>query len=178
MYAPAMSQADPMPDMPGPTRPGTQHALLHRFLGEWQGTASLIMGPDQPPVECPVRETATSLGGLFAHIAGRTEMPGPEIMHSFCAIGYDLTFEQYRAVWYADVSSHIWTYTGELSPDGQTLTLTCEGPNMDPSIDSKTATYQDVHHFVSDNERTLTSFVQSPDGAWTECIRTMLRRVA
>lgn len=173
-----MSTSDPAADLPQPTRPTPHHDVLNRFLGAWEGTASLLMGPDVPPVEGPVHETVTSLGGLFAHIAGRTGMPGGETMNSFCAIGYDLTFEAYRAVWYADVSSHIWTYIGELSADGRTLALECEGPNMDPSVDSKTTTYRDVHHFVSDDERTLTSFVKNRDGSWVECIRTTLRRPA
>jgi hypothetical protein len=66
---------------------------------------------------------------------------------------------------------------GELSEDENTLTLTCEGPNMNPEVESQTALYRDVHHFESDGVRTMTSSGQQPDGSWFEFQRLRLTRV-
>ncbi|MCW5939296.1 MAG: DUF1579 domain-containing protein [Fimbriimonadaceae bacterium] len=155
-------------DSMGPTQPTHKHKLLERFLGEWRGESTMFMGPDKPQETAEVQESVHSLGGLFAHIKGETTMPGGFKMVYYSALGYDLTFEEYRGVWYSDVSSHIWTYTCELSPDGNTLSCVCEGPNMDPEVDSLTANYRDVHHFESDSVRTMTSAGLQPDGTWME----------
>jgi hypothetical protein len=155
-------------DSMGPTKPVGEHKFLERFLGNWRGESTMFMGPDKPAEKAEVIESVTTLGGLFAHIQGETTMPGGFKMVYYSALGYDLTFQEYRGVWYSDVSSHIWTYRCEMSDDGNTLTCVCEGPNMNPEIDSLTATYRDVHHFESDTVRTMTSAGLQPDGTWLD----------
>ncbi|MBA3726682.1 MAG: DUF1579 family protein [Armatimonadetes bacterium] len=51
-------------------------------------------------------------------------------MHSYSALGYDVSFKEYRGCWFADMSSHLWKQVGKLSDDGKTMTLTCDGPHM------------------------------------------------
>jgi hypothetical protein len=175
-----MSQVEDANEM-GPTRPTEHHAFIEKFLGEWTVESQMMMGPDHSESSTGT-ESVSSFGGLFAHIEGEGTMPGGEKMHYRCAIGYDLTFEEIRGVWIADVSSHIWSYRGTLSEDGKKLTLECEGPNMDPTADPatapKTAMYRDVHEFLSDDHRTLSSFGQQGDGTWCQFLTSHIRRVS
>lgn len=150
-----------------PSKPVAQHEWLKNLLGEWKSTCTMSMGPDGPEATSHGTESVVSLGGLFAHVRGKAEMPGGDPMNYHVAIGYDLTFEEYRGVWYADVSSHLWNYVGTLSEDGKSLALECEGPNMNPGSSAKTARYRDTHIILGPDHRRMTSEGQGEDGEWT-----------
>jgi hypothetical protein len=158
------------------TKPVAEHAWLQNLVGEWTTSATMNMGPDAPEITSKGTESVRSLGGLWAFAQGKGEMPDGNSMEYFTAIGYDVSFNEYRGCWFADVSSHLWKYVGELSADGKTLTLTCEGPHMEK--DGETAMYRDIHHLVNENERTMTSMGQAEDGTWNEFMVTKYTRVS
>lgn len=170
-----MSNQETEPIDVGPTKPEAEHALLQRFVGEWKLTTKMMM-PDGSEMESSGTESVTSFGGLFAYFHGVGSMGEGEQMEYYCAIGFDVTFREYRGMWIANMSSHIWSYKGELSEDGNVLTLNCVGPNMDPSTDALTANYRDVHEFIDDNTRTQTSYGEMPDGSWVEFMKTTATR--
>lgn len=164
--------------MPGPTKPVSQHEWLKNLLGEWTTSMTMVMGPDQPEMHGEGTESVTSFGGLWAHAHGKSTMPDGDVMEYYMALGYDVTFGEYRGAWYANVSSHLWKYTGELSADGRTMTLNCEGPDMMSDEPGKTAKYRDVHELVDANTRTMTSFGEMPDGSWVQFNKTTYTRKA
>lgn len=158
------------------TKPAPEHGWLKQMVGEWVVESEMSMGPGTDPVTGTGRETVTNPGGLWAHAHGKATMPNGEPMEYWCAIGYDVTFHEYRGCWYSDVSSHLWKYVGTLSEDGKTLTLECEGPHMEK--DNATAMYRDVHHIVDADTRTLTAFGQNEEtGEWTQFMTSTYRRV-
>lgn len=158
------------------SRPVAEHEWLKQLVGEWTVESETVMEPGAEPVKGTGRETVTNPGGLWAHAHGTGTMPNGGKMEYWTAIGYDLTFHEYRAVWYADVSSHLWKQTGTLSPDGKTLTLDCEGPHMEK--DHATAMYRDVHTVVDADTRTLKSYGQDEaTGEWREFMTATYRRV-
>lgn len=144
------------------TKPVAEHAWLNNLVGEWKVTTEMVMGPDQPVQTSEGTESVTSFGGLWAYGEGKGSMPDGSVMEYKSAIGYDVSFKQYRGCWFATMSSHLWKYEGEMSEDGKKLTLNCVGPDMEK--DGETANYRDVHELVDENTRTMTSFAETPDG--------------
>jgi hypothetical protein len=161
-------------EMPSATKPQKEHEWLKQLVGTWRVRSEMKMGPDGPTLQGEGTEKVTSLGGLWAFAEGNAMMPDGQPMEYKFAIGYDVSFHEYRACWFASVSSHLWKYTGTLSEDGKTMTLDCTGPNM--MVDGETANYRDVIEIVDENTRTLTSFGQQEDGEWMQFMKATLTR--
>lgn len=156
------------------TQPQAEHAWLEHFIGEWSVRSVMQMNPDDLEESMTGTESVRSLGGLWAFSEGRGDTSGgPHQYRS--GLGYDVSFKEYRGFWISSMSSHLWKYTGELSEDGRTMTLTCEGPDM--VHDGKTAWYRDVHHLVDANHRTMTSSFQGPDGQWVQFLVSTYERL-
>ena len=101
-------------------------------------------------------------------------MPDGSSMNYYAALGYDVSFKEYRGCWIASVSSHLWKYVGELSADGRVMTLNCVGPSM--TKDGETANYRDVIEIIDENHRTLTSYGQDDNGQWQEFMKARYTR--
>lgn len=170
-----MSSATETPqDMPGPTKPVEEHKWLENLVGEWTSSADMVM-PDGTSTTSTGTESVVSLGGLWAFAEGTGTMPdGDEFISKF-ALGYDVSFKEYRGFWIANASSHLWTYKGTLSDDGKKMTLDCVGPSM--VKDGETANYRDVHEIIDANTRTMTSFGQGDTGEWQEFMKVTYKRV-
>ncbi len=157
------------------TRPEPEHHWLQNLIGEWRIETEMRMGPDQPTQKAQGTESVQNLGGLWALSEGNTTMPDGTAMRYYAALGYDVSFKEYRGCWFASVSSHLWKYTGELSADGKGMTLNCVGPNM--MKDGETANYRDVIEILDENHRTLTSYGQDENGQWQEFMKAHYTRV-
>jgi hypothetical protein len=157
------------------TKPVKEHEWLQNLIGEWRVETEMTMGPDRPKEKAQGTESVRSLGGLWAFSEGKGTMPDGEAMEYFTAIGYDVSFKEYRGCWFASVSSHLWKYVGELSADGKKLTLNCEGPSM--TDDGKTALYRDVIELIDQDHRTLTSYGQDDAGEWQQFMKADYYRV-
>lgn len=158
------------------TKPLPEHAWLKQLVGTWTTASEMWMSPDQPPMTGTGREVVKDLGGLWAFGEGETTMPDGTPMVYKNALGFDVSFKEYRGCWFASVSSHLWKYVGVLSADGKKLTLSCVGPNM--MVDGETANYRDEIDILDSNTRTLTSFGEQPDGSWVQFMKCTYTRVA
>jgi hypothetical protein len=157
------------------TKPVAEHQWLQQLIGEWRIESEMMMGPDKPKLKGEGKESTKSLGGLWAYGEGTMTTPDGSSMNYYTALGFDVTFKEYRGSWIADASSHLWRYTGELSADGKKMTLACEGPDM--MKDSGTANYRDVIEIIDANNRTLTSYGQDDKGDWHEFMKAHYTRV-
>lgn len=135
----------------------------------------MVMGPDQPKMTAKGSETVKNLGGLWALAEGTTNMPDGSLMSYVSTLGYDVSFKEYRGCWFADMSSHLWKQVGELSTDGKTMTLTCEGPSF--VVDGATAMFRDVIEIIDADHRTLTSYGEQEDGSWQEFMKVRFTRI-
>jgi hypothetical protein len=156
------------------TKPIKEHEWLQKLVGEWKVEAEMWMGPDQS-VKTTGTESVTSFGGLFAYSDGKSAMPNGNAMEYKSALGYDVSFKEYRSVKFMSVSSHLWDSKGKLSADGKIMTLDCVGPNM--YKDGETANYRDVIEIVDDNHRTLTSFGENEEGKMEQYMKASYTRV-
>lgn len=156
------------------TKPVEQHDWLKNLLGDWRVESEMTM-PTGETCTGTGRETVTSLGGLWAISRGTATMPDGSPMEYHSALGYDVSFNEYRGCWYASVSSHLWKQVGVLSPDGKTMTLTCEGPHMEK--DGETALYRDVIEIHDTDHRTMTSYGQDDAGEWHAFMKARYTRL-
>ena len=154
--------------------PTKQHAWLRKFLGEWTFTAAMNCQPGEPEITTTGSESVRALGDLWIVADGRGEMPGGGQASMMLTIGYDPARERFIGTWIGSMMTYLWTYTGQLDAAGKVLTLECEGPNFESP--GSTCNYRDVHEFISDDERTLTSYVQAPDGSWNKMMTATYRR--
>jgi hypothetical protein len=157
------------------TNPVREHEWLKNLIGEWRTEVEMNM-PDGSTARGTGRESVTSLGGLWAFGDGEGVMPNGSPMQYKVALGYDVSFKEYRGCNIMSVSSHLWKYTGTLSADGKTMTLNCVGPDME--VDGETANYRDVIEIVDDNHRTLTSYGEDKKtGEWQVWMTSRYTRV-
>jgi hypothetical protein len=156
------------------TKPLKEHEWLQKLVGEWKTEAEMSMGPDQPKVKSTGTESVKSYGGLFAFGEGKGTMPNGDEMGYKFALGYDVSFKEYRAVKFMSVSSHLWNSKGTLSADGKVMTLDCVGPNM--YKDGETANYRDVIEIVDDNHLTYTSFGEDESGKMEQYMKAQYTR--
>ena len=157
------------------TKPLPEHQWLQQLVGEWRVESDMKMGPDQPLQKSTGTESVKNLGGLWAFGEGIVNMPDGSAMNHAFALGYDVSFKEYRGCWFASMSSHLWKNVGELSADGKVMTLNCVGPNM--TKDGETANYRDVIEILDENHRTLTSYGQDDNGEWHEFMKAHYTRV-
>lgn len=157
------------------TKPVKEHEWLQKLVGEWRIESDMAMEPGGPKQKSESTASVKSLGGLWAFSEEKGSMPNGTPTTAYFALGYDVSFKEYRACWFASMSSHLWKYVGELSGDGKTMTLSCEGPSM--IKDGETALYRDVIELIDENHRTLTSYGQDEKGEWQEFIKSHYYRV-
>jgi hypothetical protein len=163
------------------TKPQREHQWLQKLVGEWESEADCNMGPDKPPGKMKGTESVRSIGGLWIHAEGKSEMPGGGSGTMFLTIGYDPAKKRYVGTWFGSMMSTLWVYDGLLDASGNVLTLSTEGPVMGcettGSEAGKTARYRDVIEFRTDDHRTLTSSMQGEDGTWIQFMQAHYRRL-
>jgi hypothetical protein len=161
-------------EMPMDTKPVPEHEWLQQLVGEWR-TESVMTMPEGTEATSQGKETVRDLGGLWAYTEGTAVVPDGSTMEYRSAIGYDVSFKEYRGFWLASMSSHLWKYTGEMSADRKTLTLNCVGPHM--MKDGETANYRDVIEILDANRRTMSSYGQDDSGEWIPFMKVTYTRV-
>lgn len=135
------------------------------------------MGPDQPPVTQTGKEIVRSLGGLWTIGEGTGEIPGGNgaVAHSIMTLGYDPATQRFVGSFIASMMSHLWVYNGTLDATGRVLTLDTMGPGMTGA--GPLVKYQDIIEFISDDHRTLSSQILTPEGTWQHFMTAHYRRV-
>lgn len=147
------------------TKPIKEHEWLQNLVGEWRVESEMVMEPGGPKLNTKGTASIKSLGGLWAFSELKDVQPDGSESLSYFALGYDVTFKEYRGCWLGSFSSHLWKYTGSLSADEKIMTLDCEGPSM---TDDGTAPYRDVIELVDENHHVKTSYAQGENGEWEE----------
>jgi hypothetical protein len=158
------------------TEPQPEHRWLQKFVGEWTSEMECSMGPDQPTMKGKGSEVARSIGDLWIVAEGKGEMPGGGDATMLLTLGYDPTTKRYPGTWIGSMGAYLWVYDGELDASKRILTLNAEGPSWaDPTAKAK---YRDIHEFVSDIHRILTSHMLGDDGKWTHFMTAHYYRVS
>lgn len=156
------------------SEPQAEHRWLERLVGEWTMESECVMAPGAEPMKSSGKESVRSISGLWMLCEGAGETPGGA-MTSIMTLGYDPAKQHFVGTFIASCMTHLWQYRGEWDEAANRLSLLAEGPSF--AGDGTTANYRDEIAFQNDNERTLTSYLQTPDGAWTCFMTARYRRV-
>lgn len=153
--------------------PLAQHAWLRRLVGEWTYEAEALE-PGKPPQRASGSERVRTLGDLWVIAEGQGEMPGGGTGYTLMTLGYDPQKERFIGTWVGSMMTHMWVYEGELEGDGQVLPLHTEGPSFESP--GQMARYKDVIELRGENERVLSSYLQTADGSWQRFMTAHYRR--
>jgi hypothetical protein len=122
--SPGWSEADMQACMAAGT-PGKMHEHLARDVGVWHGKTTMWMGPGMEPVASECTTTMSSMmDGRFIKCEVTGEMPGMGPFNGFGIYGFDNVAQKFVSAWVDSCGTGIMNGTGELSPDGKTMTWT------------------------------------------------------
>lgn len=155
------------------TKPVPEHAWLKQLVGSWKTKSEMFM-PDGSSMTSEGTEEVEDMGGLWAFGEGKTTMPDGTAMTYRTGMGYDISFNAYKAFTVMSASSHLWKYDATLSEDGKTMTLDCVGPDMEN--EGQTANYRDIIEIIDADHRTLTSTGPGQDGEWVTYMKASYER--
>ena len=159
----AFLTAGEMPKMPQPVK---EHAWLQRFLGTWDNQGECYMDPAKT-TKFTGSETSRKLGGFWVITEGKGEM-GDMKMSSILTLGYDADKQKFIGTWVDSVSGYLWKYEGNLSEDGNTLTLETQGPC--PMHDNKIMSVKEMVEFKGTEDKVFTSWIKNDDGQWNKTV--------
>ena len=151
--------------------PQKEHQWLQRLLGEWTSEMEAAMGPDKPVETYRGTDSVRSIGDVWVACEGK---PGGGTATTIMTLGYDPAKKKFVGTFIGSMMTYLWVYEGQLDASGKKLILDAEGPDF--AVEGKTAKYQDVVEFVTDDHRTLKSFTPGPDGKWTQFMEAHYRR--
>ena len=142
------------------------HRWLERLVGDWtfEARSAGYRGTEQ----------VRSLGGVWVVCESRGEIPGAEEQTTLTTLGYDAERGRFVGTVVGSMMSYIWSYEGELQPDGNTLRLETEGPSYED--ESVMTSYVDVIELIGEDERELRSSYLGADGGWHEVMTTRYHR--
>lgn len=140
--------------------PGKMHETLAKGVGTWQGKNTMWMYPGAAPVVTQCSSTVTPImGGRFIKCDMIGEMPGMGPFNGFGLFGFDNVTQKLVSTWIDNCGTGILTGTGQLSPDGKSITwsytYTCP-------ITKKPASMRQVETVTSDSTRTLEVYTNDP----------------
>ncbi|MCJ8517413.1 DUF1579 domain-containing protein [Pseudorhizobium tarimense] len=152
-------------------RPQAEHSFLKRLVGTWRVTAKDMTGDE------PWTEEVRSLQDIWFVAEGRGQTPdggGPAT--TVLTLGFDPQKGKYVGSWIGSMMTHMWVYEGEISADGNTLSLYTTGPDFqDPA---KTGEYREQILFQDDNNRIFTSSARQTDGSWSQFMEAHYTRMS
>jgi hypothetical protein len=159
--------------------PQKEHKWLQNLVGDWTFECECITGPDMAPSKFTGTDSVRSLGGVWMLCEGKGEMPGGGYGINLMTLGYDPAKKRFVGSFIGSMFTNLWIYEGKLDAAEKVLTLDCEGPAFTPDgkpAEGKTAKYQDIIEFISNDHRTLTSQSLGEDGKWTTFMTAHYRR--
>jgi hypothetical protein len=139
--------------------PGKNHEYLTKAVGTWTGKSTMWMFPDAESVtsECTLA-ISSMMDGRYTRVDWKGDMPGMGPFTGMGTQGYDNVGGKFVCTWIDNMSTAIMNGTGELSPDGKTMTWTY---NFVCPLNKKPMTMRQVESSTDDNSKTLEMF--SPD---------------
>ena len=143
-----------------------RHPWLERLVGDWTF--------ESPAADYRGRERVRSLGGVWVVCEATGEMPGAGRQTTLMTLGYDAEKGRFVGTVVGSMMSWIWSYDGELEPDGERLRLETEGPSYED--DGTITRHVDVIEMIGEDERILRSTYLAADGEWREVMTTHYRR--
>jgi hypothetical protein len=139
LFAVSLAQEPALP------KPGPEHELLHKMVGEWD--VEMEMGGQK--FKCG-SSTKAELGGLWVVSEFKGNFGGLAFTGKGID-GYDPATGKYSSIWIDSMSTRASTFTGEYDAAKKRLTMTGEGPAQAGPGTQKlksVTTFADDDHFT------------------------------
>ncbi len=139
--------------------PGKMHELLAKDAGVWEGENTMWMAPGADPIKSKSKTTITPvMDGRYIKIEMNGDMPGMGPYNGLGYCGFDNVSQKFVATWLDNHSTGMMNGTGELSPDGKTMTWTY---NFNCPLTKKAVTMREVDTDTAPGKKTMEMY--SPD---------------
>lgn len=140
--------------------PGKMHEKLSQDVGDWRGKTTMWMYPDAEPTTSECTSVVTPMmDGRYYKIEMNGEMPGMGPFSGFGISGFDNVSKKFVSTWIDNQGTGILCGTGELSPDGKTLTWNFK---YNCPITKGPVALREVDTFTGPDTRKLEMFGQDP----------------
>jgi hypothetical protein len=160
MQLPPGWTAEDMQAMQAAATPGKMQEYLARDAGTWRGKTTMTMYPGAEPATSECTSTVTPImDGRYVKVEMAGEMPGMGAFTGFGIAGFDNVSQKFVSTWIDNQSTGIGYGTGELSPDGKTLTWEF---NFNCPITKKPTVMREVDTVTGPNSKTLEMFGPDP----------------
>jgi hypothetical protein len=172
---PGWTEADMQACMAAGT-PGKMHELLAADAGTWAGKNTMWMAGGTEPMHAESTTVITPImDGRYTKVEVKGDMPGGAgPFQGFGIYGFDNVSQKFTASWIDTMSTGIGQGTGELSPDGKTLTITYK---YNCPVTKKPTTMREVHTRTGENTRTLEMWgIEPKSGKEFKAMRVELTR--
>ncbi|MCF6370366.1 DUF1579 domain-containing protein [Rhizobium halophilum] len=151
-------------------KPQAEHGILEKLVGSWE-VAAKDMG------DAGIwTEQVRSLHGMWFVAEGNGQMPGGGAATTVLTLGCDPDKGKYVGSWIGSMMTHMWVYEGEVSADGNTLSLYTTGPDFEEP--GKTGEYREQIIFTDADHRIFNSSAKQPDGSWKQFMEAHYSRVS
>ncbi|MDZ4829257.1 MAG: DUF1579 domain-containing protein [Phycisphaerae bacterium] len=139
---------------------GPMHKHLAEAVGVWQGKTSMWMTPAAEPMKSECVSTITPMmDGRFTKTEVVGEMPGMGTFHGFGVNGFDNVSKKFQSTWFDSMGTGMMFGTGELSSDGNTMTLSFD---YNCPITKKPAVMRQVERRTGKDSMTLDMYGPDP----------------
>ncbi len=165
-----VGQAQDMPQLPGPQK---EHQWLQQLVGQWEGDVEAIVAPNQPAVKSKVTENVRAVGGFWIVCENQGDFMGVPFS-GILTLGYDAQKKHYVGTWIDSMTGYLWTYRGQVDPEGKALTLHAEGPS--PENPDKLMRFKEVLAIQGPDHKVFTSAIEGADGTYTTFMTIDYRR--
>ena len=145
-------------------------ALLHKDVGEWDATITVIPTPGAPPQASTGRLVGRLIsGGRWLVTDFKNYTTGFE---GHGIYGYNAASKRYVGTWVDDMRTNIYVGEGEWDAAAKTMTYSWSAkmPN------GQTMAWRETSQLVSDTEQVFRVLLPLPDGGEFEMMRAVYRR--
>ena len=153
--------------------PVKEHTLLQQLAGEWEASADVSMGPDQPKMKFTATENIRTIGPFWI-VGESTGTVGEMPIESMLTLGYDPEKKKIIGSWVDSMQTHQWVYEGSFDKSGKVLTLETQGPC--PLRPGETVNFKETIELKDKDHKVFTSSMEQQDGTWTEIMSSEYQR--
>jgi hypothetical protein len=135
-YTLTLTLTEPLAAQPPAPKPGPEHELLKKFVGEWDVTVSFMGKESKGSASYKI-----DFGGFWLTEEFKGTFEGQKF-EGRATTGYDPLRKKYVSTWIDSMSPSIIVMEGGFDKDGKTFTETGEGPGQDGKLTKMKNVYE------------------------------------
>lgn len=152
------SEEEMMKQMMALAAPGDEHKALERFVGSWNATIKMWMGPGEPTISKGVATYEWILGGRYLKSKHTSEVAGMPF-EGMGIDGYDRAQKFYYSLWFDTMGTGYMSLKGVASSDHKRISYT--GMMFDPTQGREVKVREEVE-WVDANRFIFSMYTEMP----------------